>query len=219
MASQFNKQQSAAFHKNTTPEGRPLEPQERLNLFKQRIPPAPTPTSSSPSPSRPKTSTQLRNVRNSTSNKTPPQTRSSKSSKRSRSHRKRPMRSLVASQLHLLVYTLIHFFFSIYIRLRRTYHSVTNRILSLLYYHHRTPELIRKDVQKLDRVPEHLSVVVQLQEHGDGGLEGLVNDVSEIAAWCAAAQIPVLSVYEKSGMLLLLCCVPTRPTDRMIQAS
>lgn len=105
------------------------------------------------------------------------------------------------ARIHLIIFTLIHFFFSIYVRLRRAYHAITNRMLTVLYYHHRTPELIKKDVHKLERVPKHLSAIVRLQEDGDGvtGLESLMNDVSEIAAWCAAAQIPTLSVYEKTG--------------------
>lgn len=71
-------------------------------------------------------------------------------------------------------------------------------MLGVLYYHHRTPELIQKDVKALDRLPEHLSIILQFRE--DEGLEGLVNDVAEISAWCASAQIPMLSIYEKSGM-------------------
>lgn len=68
-------------------------------------------------------------------------------------------------------------------------------------YHHRTPELIQKDVRGLQRLPEHLSVVLQVEDgvKGGAGLEVLVDEVAEIAAWCACVGIPMLSVYEKTG--------------------
>lgn len=73
----------------------------------------------------------------------------------------------------------------------------------MLYYHHRTPELIQKDVKSLKRLPEHLSVILKLEEggRGDAGLETLMDEVAEISAWCACAGIPMLSIYEKTGKL------------------
>lgn len=75
--------------------------------------------------------------------------------------------------------------------------------MAILYYHHRTPELIQKDVKGLSRLPEHLSVILKLEDGGRGGagLEALVDEVAEIAAWCACAGIPTLSVYEQTGTL------------------
>lgn len=34
---------------------------------------------------------------------------------------------------------------------------------------------------------------------GGAGLEALVDEVAEIAAWCACVGIPMLSVYERTG--------------------
>lgn len=53
----------------------------------------------------------------------------------------------------------------------------------------------------LSRVPEHLSVVLGLkgEERGSARLEGLMDEVAEISAWCACVGIPMLSVYEKTG--------------------
>jgi hypothetical protein len=81
------------------------------------------------------------------------------------------------------------------------YHAVKDRILAILYYHHRTPELIQKDVKGLSRLPQHLSVVLKLEDGGRGGagLEALVDEIAEIAAWCTCVGIPMLSVYEKTG--------------------
>ncbi len=77
-----------------------------------------------------------------------------------------------------------------------------DRILAILYYHHRTPELIQKDVKALSRLPKHLSVMLRLEDGGRGGaaLETLVDEVAEIAAWCACVGIPMLSIYEQSGI-------------------
>lgn len=116
--------------------------------------------------------------------------------------RSQPLRDLLKSQLYLLVYTLIHFLFSIYIRIRQTQHAIVDRTLAILYYHHRAPELIKQDVKNLSKLPRHLSTIVDLkgQEHGTAGLEGLMDDVAEVSAWCCCVGIPMLSVYERTGM-------------------
>jgi len=124
-------------------------------------------------------------------------------SKRSKSQRKRPIRNLIRSQLHVFIYTLIHLFFGLYVRSRIAYHTIVDRVLAILYYHHRTPDLIRKDVRNLSKLPDHLSVVLQLSPDEDraASLETLVHEVSEVTAWCASAGIPFLSIYERTGIL------------------
>lgn len=120
-------------------------------------------------------------------------------------------RRFLKSQLHLLIFTIIHTIFSIYIRARQGYHAVRNRLVSIFYYHHRDPAMIQKDVKRLGRLPKILSVILKLDDDGKGGaeLERLVNEVSEISAWCASAGIPKLNVYEKTGM----CFLVTTPTS------
>jgi hypothetical protein len=46
-----------------------------------------------------------------------------------------------------------------------------------------------------------LSVILKLEDGGKGevGLEALVDEVAEIAAWCACVGIPLLSIYEQTG--------------------
>lgn len=114
------------------------------------------------------------------------------------------IRRLIRTQIHALCYFLIHALFSAYIRVRVAYHAVKDRVLAILYYHHRTPELIQKDVKGLSRLPNHLSVILKLEDGGRGGLEALVDEVAEIAAWCACVGIPTLSVYERTGGRFLL---------------
>lgn len=48
-------------------------------------------------------------------------------------------------------------------------------------------------------------MILKLEDGGRGGagLDSLINEVSEIAAWCACVGIPMLSVYEQSGEQIL----------------
>ena len=120
-----------------------------------------------------------------------------------RKPRKKPIRTFLKSGIHFFVYAFIHFCFSIYIRLRRYYHGFFHQIAAILHYHHRTPELIRKDVRGLSRLPQHLSVVIQRSPDAQGrdGLEKLLDHAAEISAWCVCAGIPTLSIYERTGVL------------------
>ncbi|EZF35422.1 dehydrodolichyl diphosphate synthase complex subunit [Trichophyton mentagrophytes] len=128
----------------------------------------------------------------------PPRVR--KSSVRGRKASSKPVRRFLRSKLYYLLYFLIHIVFSIYSRIRQSYYAVVDRVLAILYYHHRTPELIRKDVRGLDRLPEHLSVVLTLRREEDA-LETLMDEVAELTAWSSCAGIPALSIYEKTGIL------------------
>ncbi|KAL1965300.1 hypothetical protein VTN77DRAFT_5902 [Rasamsonia byssochlamydoides] len=110
------------------------------------------------------------------------------------------IRNFIKSQVHQLLYTLIHLFFGLYVRLSQTAFAVVDRILAIVYYHHRTPELIQKDVRSLNRIPEHLSVILRLRKEEDA-LHTLMDEVAELAAWSACAGIPALSIYERTGIL------------------
>ena len=99
--------------------------------------------------------------------------------------RSRPIRQLVKAALHLFLYNLVHFAFSVYHRFRVAYHNLLDRIFAVLYYHHRTPEYIQKDFDD--------------NGHNSAALESLIHDVCEVAAWSACAGIPLLSIYEPSG--------------------
>ncbi|KAL9011479.1 MAG: hypothetical protein Q9173_003678 [Seirophora scorigena] len=114
-----------------------------------------------------------------------------------------PIRHFLKGQSHLLAFTLMHALFSVYIRFRQAYHIVLDRVFAILFYHHRAPELIKQDIQALTKLPQHLSVILDLKEEEQGfaGLEKLLDDVAEISAWCAGAGIPMLSVYERTGAL------------------
>ncbi|THX84543.1 nuclear undecaprenyl pyrophosphate synthase-like protein [Aureobasidium pullulans] len=117
--------------------------------------------------------------------------------------RTQPLRQLIKAALHLFLYNLIHFAFSVYHRFRVAYNNLIDRVFAVLYYHHRTPEYIQKDVHRLKKLPKHLSVILELDDdrHDNASLESLIHDVCEVAAWSACAGVPLLSIYEPSGVL------------------
>ncbi|KAI2640471.1 Undecaprenyl diphosphate synthase [Hypomontagnella submonticulosa] len=135
----------------------------------------------------------------------PPNRSRSSSRSRKRKHETSHfgIRKFLRSQLYLLLYIFVHAIFSVYIRIRVAYHAVSLRILSILKYHHNTPDYVRRDVSTLKRLPKHVSVILTLEDGGRAGdaLEKLVNEVAEVAAWCASAGIPRLSIYERTGVL------------------
>jgi len=111
--------------------------------------------------------------------------------------------SHIRTFLHVFIYTTIHFVFSIFFRFRRAWRLSSYKVRGVLRHHHHTPEWIVNDVKNLEQLPKHLSVILDHHEddedQGNAGLEGLVNDVCEIAAWTASAGIPFLSIYERTG--------------------
>lgn len=163
---------STAFHYDVDKNGNSLSAQERERLLRPYLP------ESLPNQS--------------------PSRRSNKASSKQR--RSQPLRQFVQVSLHVLLYNLIQFLFSVYVRFRIAYHGVRDRILSILYYHHRTPEYIQKDVQGLSKLPQHLSIILELDEKDTAGLETLINHVCEVVAWSACAGIPMLSIYEQTGI-------------------
>lgn len=170
--------QARAFHTGTDDAGRRLSISEREQMMRPYLPtePANPPLTAGPSPNG--------------------------ASRHIRFHHKQRVRPAIRHVIHSLIFTLIHTVFSVYIRLRQAYHAIVDRVLALLYYHHRTPELIQKDVRNLTKLPQHLSVILDLPPEGGkkDRLETVINDACEVAAWSACAGIPMVSVYEKTGM-------------------
>ncbi|KAK5127150.1 hypothetical protein LTR85_008511 [Meristemomyces frigidus] len=169
--------QQAAFHTDRDAHGRQLSASEREKLLKPYLPAAPEKQAASQPPQNSKAA-QLFN------------------------HKPR-VRPALRHAIHYLLFTLIHTIFSLYIRIRQVNHALVDRVLAVLYYHHRTPELIRRDVKGLSKVPQHLSVILQLPPEGGkkDRLEALVHDACEVAAWSACAGVSMVSIYERTGIL------------------
>lgn len=124
-----------------------------------------------------------------------------KSSKTPSKGHKRRIRPFLATKLHFIVYFFIQLIYGITVRFVQFYHACIHRTIAVLHYHHRTPEYIQKDLKELSRIPQHLSIILRFKAEEDGGLEALMDETAELCAWSAAAGIPLLSVYEKSGIM------------------
>ncbi|RMZ89621.1 hypothetical protein DV736_g3163, partial [Chaetothyriales sp. CBS 134916] len=115
---------------------------------------------------------------------------------------KQRIRPLLWSWIHFLIYFVIQTVFGIYIRFAHAYSSLVHRALAIRHHHYHSPEYIQRDVATLSRVPEHLSVILKRRpQEDDGALEALMDEVAELTVWSAAAGVPLLSVYERTGVL------------------
>ena len=117
--------------------------------------------------------------------------------------RSRRLRTYLAERLYILVYGVVQFCFSLYLWLRQAFHAALYRVSDLRHYHYRTPAYIENDVKRLEKLPEHLSVIFEIRENGRYSAEDVLVHAGEVAAWTAAAGIPLLSIYESTGMSCL----------------
>lgn len=76
-------------------------------------------------------------------------------------------------------------------------------ILNLAYSPSNTPQLIRQDVLKLQKLPKRLAAIVEKKREGDvgGGVSGVLNDGSDLVAWTISAGIKHLALYDFDGHL------------------
>lgn len=112
--------------------------------------------------------------------------------------RRSPLRRFLAASFYAFVLFCMHSVWTVFIVTKFTYIYCRSRINAILFYHHHAPQLIRRDVSHLKRLPEHLSVILVLET--EGGIEGLMESVAELACWCTAAGVPLLSIYEQTGL-------------------
>lgn len=56
----------------------------------------------------------------------------------------------------------------------------------------------------LTKKPKHLSAILKTEgnHRAKNDLDRLIEETAELATWCACAEIPMLSIYEKSGELV-----------------
>lgn len=113
------------------------------------------------------------------------------------------VRKLFKSILYVFTFGLLTSFFSLYIRIRQAWNVVRYHICSILYYHHATPEYIRRDIEGLPKMPKHLSAILrgEVDKRPKADLDRLIDEAAELATWTACADIPMLSIYEKTGIL------------------
>ncbi|KAF4975311.1 hypothetical protein FZEAL_7876 [Fusarium zealandicum] len=105
------------------------------------------------------------------------------------------LRRFLLNQIHVLVFAVMHGIFSLYIKVRQLWNIMGYQTSSVLKYHHGTPQYIKKDVMAMKKMPKHLSVILKVEENHrtKADIERLLDEVAEIATWCACAEIPMLS--------------------------
>ncbi|KAI5288617.1 hypothetical protein KEM54_005064 [Ascosphaera aggregata] len=110
---------------------------------------------------------------------------------------------MIKSKIYYLAYFAICLVVGFWVRGRQAYRAIIERILAILYHHHRTPELIQRDVKGLSQLPAHLSCVLKRKREAsdDEVVDVLGDDVAELVAWSSCAGIPMLSIYERTGVL------------------
>lgn len=95
---------------------------------------------------------------------------------------------------------LAHFVVGLFLSLRSVYHMCEIAIRTLSSYHNNSPQIIRRDVSQLEKLPRHIAVVLKFADD-DKALETLLEQAGSIAAWCLGAGTQELTIYEKSGAL------------------
>lgn len=112
-----------------------------------------------------------------------------------------------SNKLEYLFYkTLLTILYMIYACVRYAkyqYNRTKIQILNLAYSPSNTPQLIRQDVLKFQKLPKRLATILEFKSEGDvgGGLGGLINDGSELVTWSISVGIKHLTLYDYDGHL------------------
>ncbi|ODV86420.1 hypothetical protein CANARDRAFT_180996, partial [[Candida] arabinofermentans NRRL YB-2248] len=115
--------------------------------------------------------------------------------------------SSFSSSVSFYFYHSVLIFFYLFMSVVRLYEYSVNKVklrfFNLAYNPSRTPSLINSDVNKLSKIPYHISTILNYkpEQEENGGVEGLCNDAAEVVVWCLSSGIPVLSIYEYHGIL------------------
>lgn len=115
-------------------------------------------------------------------------------------------RSPVNGIIHYINHSIllvIFFVISIYKNYLYVYRRIRLKGYNLWYYPNKSPSIIRNDVNKLSKIPKRLSCILDFKDEDDenGGIDGLINDISELVAWSISAGILELNVYEYNGVI------------------
>lgn len=106
---------------------------------------------------------------------------------------------------YYLVLLWVFFLTSIYKNIQYVYRRMRLKVLNLTYHPSRSPQIIRDDVTKLVKLPRRVAAILDLRDDDDenGGVDGLISDISELAAWLVLAGVPHLTIYEHDGVVKL----------------
>ncbi|KAL6937749.1 hypothetical protein ACO0RG_004271 [Hanseniaspora osmophila] len=108
--------------------------------------------------------------------------------------------------LHILFNFLLATFYCIFAMIRY-FQYVINRIkikiFNLAYNPANTPQLIRRDVNSLSKIPKNLAAILEYKSEEDvgGGVLGLMDGSSDLVAWSLSSGIKHLVLYDYNGIL------------------
>ncbi|KAF6072227.1 putative integral membrane protein [Candida albicans] len=103
---------------------------------------------------------------------------------------------------HFILLSLF-FMIAIYKNFQYLYRRVYLKYLAVTYYPSKSPQVIREDINKLEKIPKIVSCILDLQDDEDenGGKDGLINSISELTAWSMSAGLTKLIIYEFTGYI------------------
>lgn len=111
--------------------------------------------------------------------------------------------NMVMHYINHSILLMIFFVISIYKNYLYIYRRIRIKFFNLWYYPNKSPTIIRDDVNKLSKIPKRLSCILNFKDEDDenGGIDGLINDISELVAWSISAGIQELNIYEYNGII------------------
>ncbi|KAG4303704.1 hypothetical protein PCK1_000222 [Pneumocystis canis] len=110
-----------------------------------------------------------------------------------------PPKSPVVIFFYKMVLIFLQTMFTIWSRLYMLCFKINEYIFAIRKYHHRTPQIIKRDVGRLKKIPNHLAIILEYKK--DGGMELLIHQVAELSCWCVSSGIKILTIYEKEGRM------------------
>lgn len=127
-----------------------------------------------------------------------------------------PPKSPAAILFYKIILILLQTLFSIWSRLYMLFFTINEYISVITKYHHRTPQIIRRDVRRLKKIPHHLAIILEYKK--DGGIELLIHQVAELSCWCISSGIRILTIYEKYGRIKQYQTTTYRIISQIIQS-
>lgn len=106
--------------------------------------------------------------------------------------------------INFLILSCIFLLISVQKQVLYYYHFLKIKSYNLIYYPNKSPEVVREDVNKLSKIPKILSVILDLKHNNDenGGIDGLIGNISELTAWSISSGIQSLVIYEYNGVII-----------------
>lgn len=110
-------------------------------------------------------------------------------------------RNRANSYVFFVLLEALYFLFGIYRFFGYLYHRVQLRWLTVTYHQNRTPELIQQDVSNFKKIPSGIGAILHLKGRNEegGGIDGLLEQASDLSAWCIGSSIDSLILYERFG--------------------